>query len=483
MDFKHSALSRLSESPVQGGLIRPHHSKLLALARILDCLMICGTLVVALWLNQNNGGSQYLVAGLIAVLGFVFFSEYNDVYGIWRGSPMRREALRISASWVGVVVVLVILAFFSKVSTDYSRMVIGTWFIAAPVTILALHILRRLLLGYVRGQGRNTKTVAIIGANEMGERLSHTFSTMPWLGYKLEGYYDDRFDTSDNERRLGSGINYCGNFDDIYAASKAGKIDIIYITLSLRAEKRIKTLIQNLADSTVSINIVPDFFVFDLLHSRWSTIKGLPIISVFDTPFKTGDSFIKRAEDLILSFMIILLISIPMLCIALAIKVTSAGPIIFKQIRYGIHGDPIEVWKFRSMSVMENGDNIQQATKNDPRVTKLGAFLRKSSLDELPQFFNVLSGTMSIVGPRPHAAAHNEYYREQIQGYMLRHKVKPGITGLAQVNGLRGETDTIEKMEKRVQFDLNYIRNWSLSMDLKIIFKTIHKELIYSKAH
>ena len=181
--------------------------------------------------------------------------------------------------------------------------------------------------------------------------------------------------------------------------------------------------------------------------------------------------------------MIILLISIPMLCIALAIKVTSAGPILFKQIRYGIHGDPIEVWKFRSMSVMENGDNIQQATKNDPRVTKLGAFLRKSSLDELPQFFNVLYGTMSIVGPRPHAAAHNEYYREQIQGYMLRHKVKPGITGLAQVNGLRGETDTIEKMEKRVQFDLDYIRNWSLSMDLKIIFKTIYKELIFSKAH
>ena len=209
----------------------------------------------------------------------------------------------------------------------------------------------------------------------------------------------------------------------------------------------------------------------------------MPVISVFDTPFKTGDSFIKRAEDLILSFMIILLISIPMLCIALAIKVTSAGPILFKQIRYGIHGDPIEVWKFRSMSVMENGDNIQQATKNDPRVTKLGAFLRKSSLDELPQFFNVLYGTMSIVGPRPHAAAHNEYYREQIQGYMLRHKVKPGITGLAQVNGLRGETDTIEKMEKRVQFDLDYIRNWSLSMDLKIIFKTIYKELIFSKAH
>ena len=485
MDNKHTALtSDRSESSVQGGLIRPHHSRLLALCRILDCLVIYGMLCTAAFLNNVTWDLQYNLAGLAAILAFVFFSEYNDVYGAWRGSPMRREALRIMGSWVGVIVTLAILAFFTKTSTEYSRKAIGSWFILAPLAIIGLHVMRRILLGYFRGKGRNTRVVAIIGANEMGRRLARSFSEMPWLGYKFVGYYDDRAKSNDESRCIsGEDVVICGGLDDVYADAKAGKIDIIYITLSLRAELRINALIQNLADSTVSVNIVPDFFVFDLLHARWSTLQGLPVISIFDTPFQVSDGLVKRIEDLVLGSIILLLISIPMLFIALAVKWTSPGPILFKQKRYGMHGEEIEVCKFRSMSVMDNGTDIKQATKNDPRVTKLGAFLRKTSLDELPQFFNVLSGSMSIVGPRPHAVIHNEYYREQIQGYMLRHKVKPGITGLAQINGMRGETETIEKMAARVQFDLDYIRHWSLSMDLKIIFQTIYKEFLFSKAY
>jgi putative colanic acid biosynthesis UDP-glucose lipid carrier transferase len=207
------------------------------------------------------------------------------------------------------------------------------------------------------------------------------------------------------------------------------------------------------------------------------------VVSVFDTPFSSLDGATKRIEDLLLCAIILPLITFPMLIIAIAIKLTSPGPVIFKQKRYGIKGEQIEVWKFRSMSVCENGDNIKQATANDSRVTPLGAFLRRTSLDELPQFINVLQGSMSVVGPRPHAVAHNEYYRKQIQGYMLRHKVKPGITGQAQINGCRGETDTIEKMEARVHHDLEYLRHWSLWLDIKIVFLTMLKGFVSHQAY
>jgi len=265
--------------------------------------------------------------------------------------------------------------------------------------------------------------------------------------------------------------------------AKNEQIDHIYITLPLRAEIRINQLIQELADSTVSVNIVPDFFTFNLIQSKWSNVQGIPVVSVFDTPFSSLDGATKRIEDLLLCSIILPLIAIPMLIIAAAIKLTSPGPVIFKQKRYGIKGEQIEVWKFRSMSVCENGDTIKQATANDSRVTPLGAFLRRTSLDELPQFINVLQGTMSVVGPRPHAVAHNEYYRKQIQGYMLRHKVKPGITGQAQINGCRGETDTIEKMEARVHHDLEYLRHWSLWLDVKIVFLTILKGFVSNQAY
>jgi putative colanic acid biosynthesis UDP-glucose lipid carrier transferase len=193
------------------------------------------------------------------------------------------------------------------------------------------------------------------------------------------------------------------------------------------------------------------------------------------------DGFVKRVEDVILAGSLIMLFAIPMIFIAIGVKLSSPGPLFFKQRRYGLRGDQIEVWKFRTMSVLENDDKVVQAKKNDPRVTRFGAFLRRTSLDELPQLINVLQGTMSMVGPRPHAVAHNEHYRKQIDRYMLRHKVKPGITGLAQVNGWRGETETLDKMQKRIEFDLAYIQNWSLWLDIKIIFQTMF--VVFSDKH
>jgi putative colanic acid biosynthesis UDP-glucose lipid carrier transferase len=250
-------------------------------------------------------------------------------------------------------------------------------------------------------------------------------------------------------------------------------VDLIYIAFPLRAEPRINELLRQLSDTTASVYLAADFFAFDLLHARWGTLGDVPIVSLRETPFYGVDGWLKRLEDLVLGSLILLIIAIPMLIIGLLVKLTSPGPALFKQRRYGLKGEVIDVIKFRSMTVTEDGANIRQATQNDPRVTKLGAFLRRTNLDELPQFLNVISGSMSIVGPRPHAVAHNELYRKKIQGYMLRHKVKPGITGWAQVNGWRGETDTLEKMEMRVEHDLDYIRNWSLLWDLQIILMTV----------
>jgi putative colanic acid biosynthesis UDP-glucose lipid carrier transferase len=264
-----------------------------------------------------------------------------------------------------------------------------------------------------------------------------------------------------------------GDLDDIAEHVVKGGTDIVYLALSMRHEERMRQIASQLADSVVSVYVAPDLFVFDLVQALWSNLDGIPLVSIFESPFLGVTGWLKRAEDLVISAGVLLVAAAPMLAIAAIIKLTSRGPVFFVQRRYGIDGRPIRVWKFRSMTVCEDGPDIPQACRDDPRVTPFGRFLRRTSLDELPQFINVLQGRMSVVGPRPHAVAHNEQYRRLIQGYMRRHKVKPGITGLAQVNGWRGETDTLEKMENRVKHDLEYLRTWSLMLDLKIIVQTV----------
>jgi putative colanic acid biosynthesis UDP-glucose lipid carrier transferase len=261
--------------------------------------------------------------------------------------------------------------------------------------------------------------------------------------------------------------------DELVSKTRAGEIDTIYLTFPLRAEQRTRNVIERLADSTASVYIVPDFFVYQLLHSRWNDILGIPVVSIVENPLYGVHGMIKRTIDVLGAIVGLALLCLPMLVIAVLVKHSSPGPVFFRQKRYGLDGREIKVWKFRTMRVLEDGPTVVQATKDDPRVTKIGQFLRRMSLDEIPQLFNVLTGEMSLVGPRPHANAHNEEYRTQIMGYMLRHKVKPGITGLAQINGWRGETDTLDKMEGRIECDHRYIREWSLLMDLKILFQTL----------
>lgn len=465
------------------GKIRQYDTKINAIARLADSAIIFLTFVSIVDILAVDWMPLYLPVVLIAMVLFNFFAESQDAYRSWRGTGIRAEISAVLFSWVMTVVSL-ILADWLVFETDiYYATLMQTWLVVVPIQLIAWHAVVRVMLSYFRSKGHNSRQVAIVGATPLGNRLRQAFQDMDWSGLKFVGYYDDRADVSGDRRLDGEGVNIVGGTEQLISDCKSGAVDTVYITISMSAEKRIKTLTEKLADSTASVYFVPDLFTFNLLNSRWVDYQGITAVSIYETPFAGLDSLLKRMEDIVLSTIILTLITPIMLIVAFAIKLTSPGPVLFKQTRYGADGDEIKVWKFRSMTTQDNGEHIQQATKGDPRITPFGAFMRKTSLDELPQFFNALSGSMSIVGPRPHAVAHNEEYREKIQGYMLRHKVKPGITGLAQINGFRGETDTLDKMEGRVHYDLKYIQTWSIGLDLKIIFLTIFKGFVNKNAY
>lgn len=446
------------------GKIRQYDSKINALARLADSAIIFLTFLSIADVFAIEWTSLYLPLILISIVLFNFFAESQDAYRSWRGEGVRAEIAAILFSWVTTIVILVVADLLVFKTDIYYAAFMRTWLVVVPIQLVAWHAVVRFMLSYFRSKGHNSRKVAIVGATPLGNRLRNTFQEMDWSGLKFIGYYDDRMDALDDRRLVGEGVNIVGGTEQLIRDCKSGAVDTVYITLSMSAEKRIKTLTEKLADSTASVYFVPDLFAFNLLNSRWVDYQGITAVSIYETPFAGLDSSLKRLEDIVVSLIILTLIAPLMLIIALIIRLTSPGPVLFKQTRYGADGSEIKVWKFRSMTTQDNGEHIQQATKGDSRITPFGAFIRKTSLDELPQFFNVIGGSMSIVGPRPHAVAHNEEYRDKIQGYMLRHKVKPGITGMAQINGFRGETDTLDKMEGRVRYDLKYIQTWSIAI-------------------
>ncbi len=467
----------------QPPVIRFHHSKILALFRAFDSALIVLLLSSALHFFGVEWTNLHTTFAISAVIIFGFFAETNEVYYLWRGDSMLKLSLQLFLAWFATALFLIFATFLAYPINHPGFFAIGCWLVATPLTVITMHIGRRLLLARLRAKPTEPRRVAIIGANDLGLRVLNSMQSMPWLGYKIMGFYDDRIANNDVDRRLvGQHIDVKGGLEQLYADAHDGKLDIVFITLPMRAELRMHSVIDRLADTTVSPYLIPDVFNFDLLHSRLTCLQGIPALSIYDSPL-VDNGWAKRLEDLVLGSLMLLGLSIPMMLIALGVKITSKGPVFFKQTRYGLGGEPIKVWKFRSMSVCEDGPNVAQAKKSDPRVTPFGNFLRRTSLDELPQLFNVVSGSMSLVGPRPHAVAHNEYYRGQIKGYMLRHKVKPGITGLAQVNGFRGETETLDKMSGRIAYDLEYIRHWSLLLDIKILWQTIFKGFVGQQAY
>ena len=464
---------------VHHGYIRRHQRVISFIQQWLDLAIILSGFFAAYWIyhgGYENLPSPYLIAAVIAVTFYYLVSLNTGLYQSWRGDQLFRQLGRILQTWFITLMALLLLGWALKVSAYFSRATLALWFAFTPLLLILSRIVLRNILRHFRSRGFNSRQIAIAGSGPSATAFASELDSNPWMGYQLAGCYDEH---TGGETQL----TRTGDFAQLIRDVKNKQYDEVYIALPMSAEKTIVHLVSELADSSVPVHIIPDLFTFNLMNARMSRIGSIPTISVYDSPHDDFSGFVKRSEDVILSSLILLLISPLMLAIVLTIKLTSRGPVFFKQRRYGIGGEEITVWKFRSMTTCDDGDMIKQATKGDARITPLGTFLRRTSLDELPQFINVLQGRMSIVGPRPHAVAHNELYRKDIQGYMLRHLVKPGITGWAQVNGWRGETDTLEKMQKRVEFDLFYIRNWSLWLDLKIIFLTIFKGFINKNAY
>lgn len=456
------------------GIIRAHHYDIATLLRFVDAVLVGLALSVVIWLYGEVRDYRYTITAILAMGLFFVIAQFLDIYRARRGASIFHEMLQLCMVWMGVLLVLLLVGYVTKSSEDYSRRVILTWITLVPFVLIVWRGVIHYALGVLRKNGVNTRKVAIVGARDLGAEFARTVLESKWMGLLPVGFYDDRRPAG--SRPLATEpIKVIGDLGALVKHAREGRIDAIYITLPLRAEERIKKLLDQLSDTTVSVHLVPDFFVYNLMNAGLSNIGQFPVVSIHETPFNGVDGWIKRWEDIVLASLILLLISIPMLFIAVGVKLSSPGPIIYKQNRYGLRGNKIGVWKFRTMTVCEGETEVKQAHQSDSRITAFGAFLRRTSLDELPQFINVLQGSMSIVGPRPHAVVHNEEYRKLINGYMLRHKVKPGITGLAQINGWRGETDTLDKMEKRIEFDLAYIKNWSLWLDVKIILLTVFK--------
>ena len=437
--------------------------------KTMDQLIIGLVLFVSLKLtNQSFFDYKHLVLLLLAIIIYNICAQSLGLYRSWRTHSLGATTGLASISWFVACIFLWVFTYFVGTTGDYSKLAFGSWFLVTGLLISASRQGLRFFITSLVKRGSIIQRVAIVGANRMGKNLGQSILDHPELGLKLCGYFDDR-DKSRLKENLPVSLE--GTIEDVIKLAKENHIDLIYMTLPMRAEARISKILEDCADTTVSVHLVPDFFVYNLICSRWSRIGKISTLSVYETPFFGINSWLKRAEDLIFTLPILILVSPLMLIITLLLIITSKGKasVLFKQNRYGLDGQSIRVWKFRTMTSSHNGDNVPH---NKMEVTRLGRLLRRSSLDELPQFFNVLQGNMSIVGPRPHAIAHNESYRKIISRYMLRHKVKPGITGWAQVKGWRGNAEKLSKMKGRVDYDLAYIREWSLWLDLKIIIMT-----------
>ena len=447
--------------------------------RVLDPLIVMSSLYLSAALTGVPFNGYMLILMVLAFFIANAVYQYIDPYRSWRAGRMLGYVRDMLLGWVVTVLVLVVLGTVSGLSHQFNLSVMLLWFALTPLVLLISPLAsRRPGVGVTRGDA--VRSVIIVGANDVGVKFANVIERTPNLFMSVVGFFEDR--TPD---RLSPHLshNVLGNMNDIARYVRQHHIKMIFISQPVSAQPRIRKLLDELQDTTASVYFLPDIYVFDLMQARFDNVGGMPVIAICESPFTGFNSMIKRASDIVLAVLIQIMLLPVMLLIALAIKLTSPGPVIFRQRRYGLYGEEIVVYKFRSMTVAEDGAKVVQATKNDQRLTRIGGFLRRSSLDELPQFINVIQGRMSIVGPRPHAVAHNEQYRKLIKGYMLRHKAKPGITGWAQVNGLRGETETLDKMETRIRFDLDYLRNWSLWLDLWIIVRTVAVVLKRENAH
>ena len=442
---------------------------------LIDPMLIISTLAVLMLYFEEPVEPKYFVAAMI-IFALSFPGNWTRTENIWG------DFAHVFSNWIFIAGILLFFGYATSFLWTFPREIIISWLWLTPFVMVFAHVAISKFLSSIKYTSYVVRSAVIVGVSDLGIQLRDRMKIETELGLQFKGFFDDRsYARFDN--KLVAEVEIIGKFVLLAEYVKKHAIDTIYIALPMTSEPRVLALLDDLKDTTTSIYFVPDVFMFDLIQARISDLAGIPVIAVCETPFSGMNGLIKRASDIVLSIIILLLISPILLALAIGVKLSSPGPVLFKQRRYGLDGQEIIVYKYRSMTVAEDGDKVVQATRNDSRITPFGHFIRKTSLDELPQFFNVLQGRMSIVGPRPHAVSHNEAYRKVIKGYMIRHKVRPGITGWAQINGLRGETETVEKMKDRIDFDLDYLRQWSLSLDLKIIWKTIALVFKDSKAY
>lgn len=448
-------------------------------AALLDILLRIGDLVIvaltglaiyAVRFGITSVNDPYRGGIILAVLLTLIIFPASRVYRSWRGQSLTMEILHVWAAWAAVLAALFALTWMMKTTDAYSRLWVLGWFASGLVLFALNRFVARRVLGSIRAHGIDTRKVVLVGATHSGKKIVEATRSSPWMGLDVIGYVETPHDqvSIDDLPRL-------GNIDEfVTTTATTGACEQLWIALPMRAEQDIRRITAAVNDTTTTIRLIPDLFGYELLNQQATELAGIPVITMRGSRITGHTRIVKAIEDRVLSALILIFISPLMLLLAIGVKLSSPGPIFFKQKRRGLNGEEVKVWKFRSMRAhVEKVGLVTQATKGDPRVTRFGAFLRRTSLDELPQFINVLCGTMSIVGPRPHATEHDDYYKPLVNGYAQRHSVKSGITGLAQINGFRGETETIDKMAKRVELDLMYIRNWTVWLDAKIIFYTI----------
>ena len=424
-------------------------------------LLLCALAVI----KTGEVDTQYRMLAAFMLLGSVPAYSMMQVYHKQHGYLVGLG--RLLAGWLALLSGLTVVAFITKTSELFSREVILIWTFAGFVLQACLYVPLHKLSKRYQQQRQAARTSLIIGTGELAFDLADKLVRQrkePLLG--LVAAHDHPLTTNNPYPILGN----LAHLRDLIATHRIRRL---YIALPLTEAEQIESLYIDLLDSSVDVIWIPDLQSLILLNHSVSEIEGLPAIHLNESPLTSYPTaaLSKAVLDRSVALLAIILLSPVLLTTAIAVKCSSPGPVLFKQKRHGWNGKIIKVWKFRSMRVHDD-IQVKQASRKDPRITRVGQFIRRTSIDELPQLFNALQGQMSLVGPRPHAVAHNDYYTGKIDAYMARHRIKPGITGLAQISGYRGETETIDKMEKRVELDLAYINNWSLWLDIKILIKT-----------
>ena len=467
--------------PMQRGRLKEFSSEISLLQRVADGLLITLAALLAAWIRFGSpalSSSQATSVVIALLLAYFAFAELG-LYRSWRAGSIAHEIGLLWLGWGGTFLVLTGLLFALHIGEQYSRLWIGTWFTLAAALLAMSHASLRAGLRWLRRRGYNVRTVCLVGDGEAAQRLRELAGARGSLGFRVVAWFGVR------EQPVDAGLERTGPLAQLSSYVEATPVDEVWVAVPLRDEEFLRDTFRALRHSAANVRYAPDLYGYELLNHAVSEIGGVTMLDLSVSPMEGVNRLLKRLEDLLLGGLFLALASPLMLLIAAAIKLGSPGPALFRQRRIGWSGREFVIYKFRTMRVHDGphpGD-LAQARRDDPRITRFGRLLRRTSLDELPQLINVLQGRMSLVGPRPHAVEHHNLYIDQVPSYAARHMVKPGITGYAQVAGYRGETDVSEKMQRRVEYDMLYIQQWSLALDLKIIFLTIFKGFVHRNAY